>query len=319
MKEFLLKLAVYLALMLVMTGLFLTLIYFRPDLVDNFYHRFTTPKGKSLILGTSRSAQGIKPSVINQRITLHDNPVINHSFAIGPSSFGPNYLREIRQKIDPDATNGLHIISVDPWSLTKDMDNVEDDTARFYEVRQKLFVGNLESSSSNPNFGYLRNYWTNRFSVFENLFKSVINYKKRIVLHDDGWLEVHIPLDTAMINQRIKESTAEYAEQEVMISATRMEYLHEIIRFLNDKGTVILVRMPVSLPMAHLERSRFPDFSQMIRVIAEENNVYFFDFFDLSGQFQTVDTHHLYKKESDLFTNTLCDSIASTGISLAIK
>jgi hypothetical protein len=314
MKNFLLKTGLYFGLLLAMIGLFLTLIYLRPELVDHFYRRFTTPKGKSLILGTSRSAQGIKPSVINKRITKNNNEIINHSFAFGPSSFGPNYLREIKQKVDPDVTNGLFIISVDPWSLTKDIDNMEDDTARYFEIRQKLFVGNLKSSSSNPNFEYLKNYWSNRFSIFENLFKSWINYKRLIVLHEDGWLELNMPLEMEAINKRIVNSTAEYAEMKLIISGTRMKYLSEMVQFLNNKGTVVLVRMPVSKPMAELEAVRFPEFSDSIQAIANANNVHFFDFIELSGQFQTVDTHHLYKEEAERFCNLLCDALIEKGV-----
>lgn len=314
MKNFLLKTGIYFGLLFALVSLFMTLVYLRPELVDHFYRRFTTPKGKSLIIGTSRSAQGIKPSVINKRITYNNNEIINHSFAFGPSSFGPNYLREIKQKSDPDVTNGLYIISVDPWSLTKDIDNIEDDTARFFEVRQKLFVGNLASSSSNPNFEYLKNYWPNRFSIFENLFKSLINYKRLIVLHEDGWLELNIPLEMEAINKRIINSTAEYAEKEFIISDTRMKYLSEMVHFLNNRGTVVLLRMPVSQPMAELEAVRFPDFSDYIQAIATSNKVHFFDFIDLSGQFQTVDTHHLYKDEAERFSNFLCDALISKGL-----
>lgn len=298
-------------LLFVMVCMFLTLIYFRPELVDHFYRRFTTPQERSLILGTSRSAQGIKPNVINARLNLHNNRIINHSFAIGPSSFGPNYLREVKQKISPDASDGLFIISVDPWSLGEDIENTQDDTTLFYEVRQRLFVGNLASSSSNPNFGYLKNYWSNRFTIFENLFKSLINYKKLIVLHEDGWLEVSLPLEMEAINKRIESSTAEYAGKNFIISGTRMYYLSEMIRFLKNKGTVIVVRMPVSPPMAELEDVRFPDFSERIQEIADSNGVQFFDFIGLSGQFQTVDTHHLYRDEAERFSHFLCDTILS--------
>ncbi|MCB2220086.1 MAG: hypothetical protein KQI35_06795 [Bacteroidetes bacterium] len=309
MKKFIVKIGIYTVLLSLLAALFLLLIYLRPELVDNFYRRFTTPKGKSMILGTSRSAQGIKPSVLNSRITTGKNPMINHSFAIGPSSFGPNYLREIKHKIDPKTENGLFIISADPWSLTTEINNIEDDTANFFEVRQKLFVGNLKSSSLNPNFDYLKNYWSNRFSVFANLFKDWINYKNQIILHEDGWLEVNVVLNQEAINQRIKESTAEYAEKKVIISDTRMFYLEQIIQFLKNKGTVVVVRMPVSVPMYKLENIRFPEFSERIQTIASKNGVRYLDFLELSGQFQTVDTHHLYKKDAEVFTNIVCDSI----------
>ena len=314
MKTFIKKIFIYVGLLSVLVLLFVLLIAARPELVDNFYRRFTTPRGKSLVLGTSRSAQGIKPAVFNERLTTQNNAMINHSFAIGPSSFGPNYLREVKHKIDQETENGLFIISVDPWSLATDIDNIEDDTAKFFEVRQKLFVGNLSSSSTNPNFGYLKNYWSNRFSLFGNLFKHWINYKNLIILHDDGWLEVNVELNMPVINQRIKQSTEEYAQKKMMISNTRLEYLSKIIEFLQEKGTVVLVRMPVSVPMYELEQNRFTDFSERIAALANSHEILFYDFIDMSGRFQTVDTHHLYKKDAEVFSNILCDSISNAGI-----
>lgn len=314
MKTFIKKILIYLGLLGLLLMLFVVLIYTRPELVDNFYRRFTTPKGKSMILGTSRSAQGIKPAVFNSSLTNGNNAMINHSFAIGPSSFGPNYYREIKQKTDPNSQNGLFIISVDPWSLATDINNIKDDTAKFFEVRKQLFVGNLNSSSSNPNFGYLKDYWANRFSIFGNLFKHWINYKNLIVLHEDGWLEVNVELNIAAINKRIKESTEEYAQKEMMVSNTRLDYLDKIIKFLETKGTVVLVRMPVSKPMYELEKDRFSDFSEKINNLAIINNISFFDFFDLSGQYQTIDTHHLYKKDAEEFSKRLVGVIKEAGI-----
>lgn len=143
MKTFIKKIFIYVGLLSVLVLLFVLLIAARPELVDNFYRRFTTPRGKSLVLGTSRSAQGIKPAVFNERLTTQNNAMINHSFAIGPSSFGPNYLREVKHKIDQETENGLFIISVDPWSLATDIDNIEDDTAKFFEVRQNSLLETL--------------------------------------------------------------------------------------------------------------------------------------------------------------------------------
>jgi hypothetical protein len=292
-----------------MAFLFIALIYFRPELVDAFYLRFTTPKTNSLILGTSRSAQGILPSVFNERLLDEENQIINHSFAVGPSNFGPNYLREIKQKTKPTSSNGLFIVSVDPWSLATSISNIDDDTSKFYEVQNNLFVGNLKSSSKNPNFDYLNNYWSDRFSVFENLFKDWINYKKLILLHKDGWLEVDYPLDLKFIKKRVISSTEEYAKKKSILSKTRFEYLNKIIKLLNKKGHVVLVRMPVSSPMAKLEHNKFPDFSKMISELAEKNQIDFFDFIKSSGQYLTIDTHHLYKDEARRFSNILCDSI----------
>ena len=197
MIKFINKIILFFVLLIGISSLYLILIILRPELVYNFYYRFTTDKASSLILGTSRSAQGIKPDIISKNLLNQNNEIINHSFAIGPSSYGPNYFREIKNKLNRDPkANGLFILSVDPWSLATDSTNFSDDTSSFFEIRKNLFVGNLKNSSINPNYEYLWRYWTNKFSPLENLFKHIIGYNRLIELHADGWLEVNINLDS---------------------------------------------------------------------------------------------------------------------------
>ena len=196
MKIFLLKTFFFFILFGLVVFLYILLIYLRPDLVDAFYYRFTTPKAHSLILGASRAAQGIQPEIINKTICSDENKIINHAFAIGPSSFGPNYLREITKKLDKSSNNGLFIIEVDPWILAKDAGDINDDSTLFFEVQKKLFVGNLKSSNSNPNFEYLFHHWVNKFEPFTRIFKYMLKYKGMSVLHADGWLEVTTVMDS---------------------------------------------------------------------------------------------------------------------------
>lgn len=162
MKKFLSELVTYLLLLGLLVFLYVLLIAWRPELVDNFYYRFTTEKANSLILGGSRAAQGIKPEIINNSICDEENKIINHAFALGPSSFGPNYYKEITKKLKNESKRGLFIISINPWSLAIRIENTTDDSLMFFEVKQNMFVGNLNSSNSNPNFDYLMNYWNEK-------------------------------------------------------------------------------------------------------------------------------------------------------------
>ncbi|MBC8488217.1 MAG: hypothetical protein H8D45_19485 [Bacteroidetes bacterium] len=311
MRKFLNKIILYLLLLGVLTFFYTLIIYFRPDLVDAFYYKFTTEKANSFILGTSRPAQGIKPEIINKLICTEDNEIINHSFAIGPSSYGPNYYREITNKLSKDSIKGIFVLSVDPWSLATGIGNINDDSLQFFEARENLFVGNLKSSSNNPNFDYLLNYWGDKFSPFVQIFKLLINYKNLIVLHSDGWLEVSIAMDSASVNSRIQKSTEEYKEKKVKLSNTRFYYLDKIIALLKNKGDVFLVRLPVSSQMAQLEKDKFSEFDKMVQFYADKNHIKYFNFIEESGKYRTIDTHHLYKKESERFTYRLCDSIST--------
>jgi hypothetical protein len=311
MKIFFKTLIAYFLFLACLVFIYILIIYFRPDLVDAFYYRFTTPKAHSLILGASRAAQGIQPGIINKTICLDDNKSINHAFAIGPSSFGPNYLREITKKLDTSSRNGLFIIEVDPWTLARDANDINDDSTLFFEVQKKLFVGNLKSSSTNPNFDYLLHHWVNKFEPFTRIFKYMINYKGMSVLHADGWLEVTTNMDSAANNERIRRSTEENRNKKLKLSNVRFNYLDKIIRYVDKYGDVILIRMPVSKQMAEIENIQYPDFDTIIQKLANKNSLHYFNFFNLSGQFLTVDTHHLYKKDGERFTYLLCDSIQS--------
>jgi hypothetical protein len=310
MKTFFVKSFFYIILVGLLAFIYIAFIYFRPDLVDAFYYRFTTPKAHSLILGGSRAGQGIHPDIINQTILTEENKIINHAFAIGASSYGPNYLKEVTKKLDKSASNGLFILSVTPGTLSVDRENVKDDSTLFFEVQRKLFVGNLRSSSTNPNLDYLINYWVNRFEPFARIFKLAIDYKGTSVLHADGWLEVTTDMDSASNNERIRRSTEENRNNRLILSKTRLSYLEKIIRYVDRYGEVILVRMPVSPQMAEIEKLFYPEFDSIIQGIAERNSVDYINFIGLSGQFLTIDTHHLYKKDGERFTRALCDSIS---------
>ena len=311
MTKFIKKIILYFILLGIISILYVLVIYYNPYLVDNFYYRFTTNKAKSLILGTSRSAQGIKPSIINKIIPHTDNKIINHSFAIGPSSYGPNYYKEIYNKLDTSSTSGLFILSVDPWSLTVKKTNINDDTLDFFEVKGKLFVGNLKSCSSNPNYEYLWEYWGNKYSIFENVFKHLINYHGILELHKDGWLEVNIKMDSTSVQDRILSSTNEYKEKAktLKLSNTRFLYLEKIITYLKNRGEIYFVRLPVSLGMAEIEKTYFPEFDYKIIEFSEKCNIKYINFFEDSGEYKTIDTHHLWREESERISNQICDSI----------
>jgi hypothetical protein len=131
------------------------------------------------------------------------------------------------------------------------------------------------------------------------------------MLHPDGWLETDIAMDRAFFEQRIKESTIEYSLKNEKLSETRLYFLDKIVNLLQKYGDVYLIRMPVSKQMADLEQQKFPGFDEKIFAIANKYQVRYFNFIDASGQYITIDTHHLYKEESERFTAQLSDSIAS--------
>ena len=63
---------------------------------DSFYKRFTSPRQSNLILGNSRSAQGILPHYMK---SFNGEPFYNYSFTIFDSPFGDSYLSSVKNKL----------------------------------------------------------------------------------------------------------------------------------------------------------------------------------------------------------------------------
>lgn len=310
MKKFMTRCILYLFSVGALCLLYLFIIIKKPYLVDEYYFRFTTPQAASLCLGTSRAAQCINPDVINRSLNLGEKrSLINHSFTVGTSPYGPNYLSEIKKKTKPDSQNGIFILCVDPRSLGADTSNREDKEELFIE--RDRFVGNLQSSSVNPNLEYLHKYWFNRIVPFEKIFKKLMGYSNQQRLHRNGWLEISVAMDSESVAKRKRFTLARSKKntKKVAFSDTRLKYLEKMISFLQNKGQVYLVRLPVSKEAALIERETFPQFDQRIQQIAKKFSCPYFNIHIHSGAYQTTDGAHLYKKAGNLVSQHICDSI----------
>src|SRR4051812_33254984 len=108
MKKFIIRLCVLAPFAIVPFLVYVT--YFSNGKSDYFYLRFTTPPQPSLILGTSRAAQGLQPSVFNESNLAFAKPMFNFSFANNISPYGPIYLNAIKKKVSTASKNGLFIL-----------------------------------------------------------------------------------------------------------------------------------------------------------------------------------------------------------------
>ncbi|MDT8412939.1 MAG: hypothetical protein RQ875_10780 [Vicingaceae bacterium] len=204
---------------------------------DPFYLRFTSPQQHSLILGTSRAAQGIQPKILNE--TLNRKDFYNYSFTVLHSPYGPYYLNSIKKKINPDTKDALFIVTVDPWSISSKSKHPNDSNS----FREKSsFIGELQQVNSNPNILYLLNHYDgNYFKIFKP--------NDEMVLHEDGWLEVTISMKENEVIKRTEAKINMYNNEMLphfKYSNIRFEYLKKTIAFLNQYGKVYLVRMPIA-------------------------------------------------------------------------
>ena len=298
MKDFLTKAILF--FILTMVGLaFLLLKY--GYFVDYFYEKFTTPKQTSLILGDSRSMQGIQPRIINQELKNdgYHLPMFNYSFTIAQINYGKPYTESIKKKLQ-SSNNGLFIISVHPWLLTE---REGDDLKNGIYSERSNPPHNMVFTNISPNF----EYFVRNFKYFH--FRSII--KQTAELHKDGWLEEsNLPKD--------KETLQTWKNNQILLyksfakkwrkSTIRKNDFIKMVEFLQKNGKVILVRMPVDAKILNIENNFWHNFDEEINIVSKQLNVKYINF-SKENKYKTYDGNHIDKYGGVVFTKELCDSI----------
>ncbi len=113
----------------------------------------------------------------------------------------------------------------------------------------------------NPNGFYLNQFYTGQY---KDMLDSSQNW---FYLHDDGWLEVFSDLDSASMAKsriRVLDNWLSESKGKYKFSKVRLEYLKRTNEFLNTKGEVYIVRLPVDEELFKAEESFMPDFNYKI-------------------------------------------------------
>lgn len=272
---------------LISMSVFVLILSLADGYTDPFYVRFTTPKQENLILGTSRAAQGLQPLIFKNRNHLK---IYNYAFTMGHSPFGEVYLNSIKNKLKKSTQDGVFIITVDPWSISSKLEN-PNDSSQFRELNTCL--ANTPFVDDNPNFFYLiKNLKGRYYSILTNKLKSPL------FLHQNGWLEVSIDMNSVKVEKRIEEKIKDYREKELpnyKYSTLRYKYLKKTIEFLNMHGQVYLVRLPVHSKMMEIENELMPDFNNKIKSLTPLTKGYL-DLTNDNDRYTYTDGNHLYKE-----------------------
>lgn len=312
MKKFLIKSSLFLFLSL---GTIL-LVFFQADgFTDPMYVRFTTPKQNSLILGTSKAAQGLRPSILNK--ALGRNDIYNYAFTLRLSPYGPTYLESIKRKLQENPNDGVFIVAVDPWSIFSDAK--QPNNPEYFDEANR-YLGIIKNVDDNPNIPYL-------VHAFEDLNIKILYNNSPLYLHENGWLEVLINIENQKFEEEfpervihfdsiehkksIKNSLKRYNKKmkTYKFSKTRLEYLLKTIEYLKTKGKVYLVRLPVSKEMQKLDSVLMPDFNMKISKIAAKENVPYIDLMNLNDKCLFNDATHLNREFSDFVSFELANKI----------
>lgn len=276
-------------------GLLVVVIFHTADgRSDEFYLRLASPAQSSLILGTSKAAQGVHPKVLKNILGKN---IYNYSFTIAHSAYGPAYLRSITNKLDSSSTDGIFIITVDPWSISEDKKFL-DQHEGFSE--DDKFI-NLECVTCYPNYSYLIKY-------YQKSYYHLLLVNQSSHLHDDGWLEIKVPMDSTVRAVRRKVSVKKYSSsfgKEYKLSPIRLEYLGKTIKFLQNYGRVYLVRLPVHQEIFKIE----DDFIQNFNKVIADNFplIKYLDFSPERYKFKYVDGIHLDVKSGDIVSTEIAE------------
>ena len=291
MKKFLLRVLLFAVLLAVSCYLY---SFLGDGYSDEYYLRVTTPKQSAMIIGVSRAAQGLQPAAMNEKLnTVYPGiHIYNFAFSLGLSAYGPVYYKAIQQKLDENAKNSVFVLEVTPWSIAAAPPDPNDTS--FFEERHRA-LDQLSFFNMNPNVEYLFKCYADPYI---NLLLNKMNDHPFYLLHDDGWLEIKAPMDSASVAGRKEGMIFLYKNDfypRFKFSSKRLEYLETTIALLKKHGDVYLVRLPAISEIIIIENALMPHFDDTINSVAKKYDLTYFNFMDSANTFSYVDGVHLDK------------------------
>jgi hypothetical protein len=275
-------------------GLFALLIHAAMiPLVDGttliYFHKCSSDKQQNLIIGTSRASQAIKPSIIKDSLNID---ILNFAFNGTTSPYGKIYSHAISEKLDENVKDGTFIVCVDPWSLRVMNDSI---TGEEEFPEEKNILNKLISFNGYPNVEFiLKDY----HQGWGNIAYTRWRKNSSVNGHEDGWIEVTREIDQKEIEKRTKGKAEGFRNslRDSKIATYRIDEMKLLIENLNSKGSVYLVRLPVSETIYDIEQEFFPAFDSLIYKIAEKHSLPYFNMQPLQEEMVFNDGHHINRE-----------------------
>lgn len=286
MKKFLIKTLLFLSMLMIS---FYRIFSHANGYTDPYYIRFATPRQSSLILGTSRAAQGLQPQILNHE--LNRNDLFNYAFTMEHSPFGKVYFESIKRKLNQKTKDGIFIVCVDPWSISSKSENPND----ILNFRENNLALGTRFVNLTPNIIYLLKYYN---GPYIKLFKKDSSF----FVHDDGWLEISVSMDFVSKQTRLEKKMNRYEKEKLpqyKFSSLRYTYLSKTIRYLQSYGKVYLVRLPIHPRIMGIENRLISDFTGKMNYLCKTHNVKYLSFEDELLDYEYTDGNHLWKKSSE--------------------
>jgi hypothetical protein len=308
MKTFLIKIGIA---SLLAGILHLAFSLFSDGKTDDFYLRFTTPKASSLIIGSSRAAQGIQPDSLQTWCAASgfSAPIYNFAFTSPTSPYGETYYKAIMEKLDASATHGFYIVAVEPYTLGE-VENPKDKNPK--EFKGQLY--NAHWFNQYPNLEYLLRHYNYGWGRLALTSFGVV--KNNNTLHENGWLEVNVKVDSVAAEKRAAGNIADRRQDfgKFALTPYRVEWFNKTIDALKKHGTVLIVRMPVSAAFYAFENELAPDFNRLVNDVAQQQGVIYHDFNTMSHLLSYKDGHHMQLSSTPIFSGYLRQWLATEFI-----
>ena len=288
--------------------------FFSDGSTDNFYLRLTSKKQNSMILGTSRSAQGVHPSVIDT-VLKNKYQMYNFSFSVNNSSYGKVYYDAISSKINKNIKDGIFIMTVDPWSISS---KIGLDTTM---IDHNSILKNLSNYNVFPNYHYLlKNYNKGWGSILLKKIEYQILLNKSSLenfngsftfLQHDGLLRVYTNMDSIYVENNTKRKINHYKNymSKNVFSNYRYNYLEKTINLLKMHGDVFLVRMPIDDNLYKLENTIFPKFNNQMHVLTKKLDLKYLNYTNINNKYRYTDGNHICYTDAINFSNILANDI----------
>jgi hypothetical protein len=259
---------------------------------DDYYYRFTSPKQQSMIIGTSRAAQGLLPSVIGEGL---NQSIFNFAFTRSISPYTKVYVDRILEKLDRTSRAGVFILAIDCWSIA--------DASKADVTKTDPLLENVWYVDRWPNLPYLINRFSGRY--YEILKRDTNTY-----LHQDGWLEVNVPMDEESIAIRTAKKLGHYRKMrnDLSISSDFASNLGSLVDSLQRFGEVYLVRLPVSPEMRMIESGYELSFMRSIQETVKASDGYL-DLKSLDDSMLYTDGNHLHSSSAADISKRVCEWI----------
>ncbi|NND94937.1 MAG: hypothetical protein HKN45_08725 [Flavobacteriales bacterium] len=302
MRGFIIKVGLYVVLLLCAHYF---AAHFADGRTDGYYLRFTSPQQSNLIIGTSRAAQGLRPEYLDR--VSDSTEFFNYAFTLLHSPYGEVYRESIKKKIKEGTLDGTFIVTVDPWSISAKGSDAND-PSKFKEKNTEL--GRTSQVNSDPNLEYLlENY---PYGWGRLILRRIKQNPSMHTLHPDGWLEINVPMDRQSVRKRTDRKMKDYRKNAKTFSPSeiRLTELKNTIEFLQARGDVHLIRLPIPGEMIQLEEEYMPDFYSSMNNLSQQYNIPFYDMTLLPDTFTYTDGNHLHKSSSKTVSRLVAEYLS---------